>query len=54
MPELFNTSIFAFGIGRGGSGERKALPQPRMKALSQFWTAYFEQAGANSANLSGR
>jgi hypothetical protein len=52
MPDFSNTSIFAFGIGRGGSGERKALPQPRMKALSQFWTAYFEQAGANSANLS--
>lgn len=52
VPDFSNTSIYAFGIGRGGSGERKALPQPRMQALSQFWTAYFSQAGAIRADLS--
>lgn len=52
VPDLANTSVHAFRVGRGGSEPRKALPQPRMKSLTAFWTAYFAAAGTTDLALS--
>ncbi len=52
VPRLSDTTVHAFGMGRGGSGERKALPPARMAILTGFWTAYFEAAGTTDVTLS--
>jgi len=55
MPDFTGATATIFGIGRGGSADRLALPQDRLTKLQDFWTAYFEAAGAKarlSQNLS--
>jgi hypothetical protein len=47
VPNLSGTKIDVFGFGRSGvSGARNALPQDRIKKLTDFWRAYFQLSGA--------
>jgi hypothetical protein len=52
LPALSDTSVRAFGVGRGGSAPRKALTPERMKTLTAFWQAYFAAAGTTDVVLS--
>jgi hypothetical protein len=52
LPNLSHSSVWAFGIGRRGSGDRAALSADRMLVLERFWTAYFAAAGAETTTLS--
>lgn len=52
VPDLSNATVRAFGVGRAGTGDRKALPQALMTSLTTFWTAYFNAAGTTDVTLS--
>lgn len=46
VPDLAGASVRVFGVGRGGTPERRQLPQELLQKLTGFWKAYFTAAGA--------
>ncbi|MBZ0228484.1 MAG: hypothetical protein K8F58_08545 [Bauldia sp.] len=49
IPDLWQAEVHIFGLGRGGAGNRNALPQDRLQKLTAFWTKYFAACGATAA-----
>lgn len=46
LPDFTNSKVRVFGIGRGGTVDRKPLNQKNLNRVRQFWNAYFDAAGA--------
>lgn len=44
VPDLTGVEVRVFGVGRGGTAERRPLDQPLLQKLKGFWTGYFEAA----------
>ena len=40
-----------FGVGRGGTAERTALPIERLNKIMEFWTKLLEDGGAASVAI---
>jgi hypothetical protein len=39
------------GVGRGGTKERRPLTVPEQRKITEFWSAYFKQAGADPVDI---
>ena len=46
VPDLAGASVRIFGVGRGGTAERRPLDQALLTKLMDFWQRYFAAAGA--------
>jgi hypothetical protein len=44
VPDLTGVEVRIFGVGRGGTAERRPLDQPLLQKLQGFWLGYFEAA----------
>jgi hypothetical protein len=44
VPDLTGVEVRIFGVGRGGTAERRTLDQPLLRKLQGFWLGYFEAA----------
>lgn len=52
MPDLSQSTVRVFGVGRGGSSGRHPLAQDRILKLHEFWEAYFKAARAIDTEIS--
>jgi len=46
LPDFTNSKVRVFGIGRGGTAERKPLSQTNLNRVRRFWDAYFKASGS--------
>ncbi len=44
VPDLANATVRVFGVGRGGTTERRPLDQEVLQKLLGFWQGYFDAA----------
>lgn len=51
VPELRGAKIHVFGVGRGGTAERAALPIERLNKIMGFWTKLFAEGGSGSVSI---
>jgi hypothetical protein len=52
VPRLQGAKIHVFGVGRGGTVERSALPVERLNKILDFWNRLFSEAGAQRVDIS--
>jgi hypothetical protein len=45
VPDLSGAVVHVFGVGRGGTAERRPLDQALLAKLLDFWQRYFAAAG---------
>jgi hypothetical protein len=46
VPDFAGATVRVFGVGRGGTAERRPLDQALLTKLMDFWQRYFAAAGA--------
>jgi len=46
VPDLRDTTVRIFGVGRKGDEPRDALEQAKIEKIADFWDAFFSLAGA--------
>jgi hypothetical protein len=51
IPSLKNADVHIAGVGRGGTKDRRPLTVAEQRKVSEFWEAYFKEAGANSIDI---
>ncbi|MGE0239276.1 MAG: hypothetical protein AB7F09_13300 [Parvibaculaceae bacterium] len=51
VPELRGAKVHVFGVGRGGTAERAALPIERLNKIMEFWTRLFTEGGSASVSI---
>ena len=51
VPTLRGAKVHVFGVGRGGTAERTALPIERLNKIMEFWTKLLERGGAASVAI---
>jgi len=51
LPELQGAKVHVFGVGRGGTAGRAALPIERLNKILEFWTRMFRDGGAQSVDI---
>jgi hypothetical protein len=52
VPSLRGARVHVFGVGRGGTAERTALPIERLNKIMEFWTKLFGEGGSTSVSIS--
>ena len=51
VPQLTGAKVHVFGVGRGGTAERAALPVERLNKIIAFWTSVFREGGSTSVDI---
>lgn len=51
VPQFSGAKVHVFGVGRGGTAERAALPVERLNKILAFWTSVFREGGATSVDI---
>lgn len=51
VPQLRGAKIRVFGVGRGGTAERNALPVERLNKILDFWNRLFQDGGVQSVAI---
>ena len=51
IAPLKNANVIAAGVGRGGTKDRRPLGVAEQRKVTEFWTAYFKESGANSVEV---
>ena len=51
VPQLRGAKVQVFGVGRGGTAERTALPIERLNKIMEFWTKLFSEGGSASVSI---
>jgi hypothetical protein len=51
VPQLTGAKVHVFGVGRGGTAERAALPVERLNKILAFWTSVFREGGSTSVDI---
>ncbi len=51
VPQLSGAKVHVFGVGRGGTAERAALPVERLNKILAFWTSLFKEGGSQSVDI---
>jgi hypothetical protein len=51
IAPLKNANVQAAGVGRGGTKDRRPLGVAEQQKVTEFWTAYFKESGANSVEV---
>jgi len=52
LPRLSGAKVHVFGVGRGGTAERTALPIERLNKIEAFWSGLFKEGGSASVSIS--
>ena len=51
VPEFAGAPVHVFGVGRGGTAERTALPIERLNKIMEFWTRLFTEGGSGAVSI---
>jgi hypothetical protein len=51
VPSLHGAKVQVFGVGRGGTAERTALPIERLNKIMEFWTRLFTEGGSGGVSI---
>ena len=51
LPQLQGAKIHVFGVGRGGTADRTALPIERLNKILEFWNSLFRDGGSQSVDI---
>jgi hypothetical protein len=51
IPSLKNADVHIAGVGRGGTKDRRPLTVAEQRKVTEFWSAYFKQAGADPVDI---
>jgi hypothetical protein len=51
VPELRGAKVNVFGVGRGGTAERTALPIERLNKIMAFWSKLFADGGSAGVSI---
>jgi hypothetical protein len=51
VPEMHGAKVYVFGVGRGGTAGRNALPIERLNKITEFWTRLFSEGGSASVSI---
>ena len=51
IAPLKKANVQAAGVGRGGTKDRRPLGVAEQQKVTEFWTAYFKESGANSVEV---
>jgi hypothetical protein len=52
VPQLSGAKVRVFGVGRGGTAERAALPIEWLNKIEAFWSELFKEGGSASVSIS--
>jgi hypothetical protein len=51
LPNLAGAKVHVFGVGRGGTAERTALPIEWLNKITEFWNRLFAEGGSASVSI---